>query len=129
MQIALKLLVGLIGLLLGVLGVRWVFSPESAAAEFGIGLGSAAALNTARGDVGGLFIGGALLCAIGLARGEGRWLEAAALLLGCVAAGRTVGLVVDGLTATTLVSIVIELVMLAVLLLAARRMSGAATRP
>ena len=96
MNAVLKGLVALIGLVLALLGVRWVFAPEGAAAEQGLGLGGVVALSTARGDVGGLFLGGALLCAIGLVRGDGRWLQAAALLLGCVAAGRTVGVVADG---------------------------------
>jgi len=123
MQIALKVLVGLIGLLLGVLGVRWMFAPASVAAELGISLGDAVALNTARGDVGGLFIGGALLCGIGLARANGGWLQAAALLLGCVAAGRAIGIVVDGFTPQAAVAIAVELAMLAVLLLAAKRVA------
>jgi hypothetical protein len=125
MQIALKVLVGLIGLLLGVLGVRWVFAPESVAAELGIGLSGAVALNTARGDVGGLFIGGALLCGLALARGDGHPLRAAALLLGCVAAGRTVGIATDGFAPESATAIAVELAMIAVLLLAARRMPGA----
>ena len=123
MQIALKVLVGLIGLLLASLGVRWVFAPASIAAELGITLGDATAFNTARGDLGGLFIAGALLCALGLVRDDGRWLQSIALVLGCVAAGRFVGVVADGFTPTAGVSIAVELVMLTVLLLAARRIS------
>ncbi len=124
MQIALKVLVALIGLLLGALGVRWVFAPASAAAELGIGLGSAVALNTARGDVGGLFIGGAILCGFGVARGNANSLHAAALLLACVAAGRTVGIIADGFAPQSATSIVVELVMIALLLLAARQLPG-----
>ena len=125
MQIVLKGLVAAIGLLLGVLGLRWLFAPESAAAELGITLGGAVALNTARGDVGGLFIGGAVLCGLGLARGDGRWLQAAALLLACVAAGRVVGIASDGFAPQSGVAIAVELAMIALLLLAARRLPGA----
>lgn len=125
MTAVLKGLVALIGLLLAVLGLRWVFAPESAATELGMTLGSAVALNNARGDIGGLFIGGAILCLLGLARGDGRWLQAAALLLGCVAAGRVVGVVVDGFAPQSGVAIAVELVWLALLLFTASRMAPA----
>lgn len=123
-----KGLVGLIGLVLGVLGLRWVFAPEGAAGELGMTLGGAVALNNARGDIGGLFIAGALLCLLGLARGDGRWLQAAALLLGCVAAGRMVGVAVDGFAPQSGVAIAVELVMLALLLFTASRMAPANRR-
>ena len=125
MTTALKGIVAVIGLLLGLLGVRWVFAPESAAAELGITLGSAVALNNARGDLGGLFIGSALLCFLGLARGDGRWLQAAALLLGCVAAGRCVGIALDGFAPASGVAIAVELVWLSLLLFTATRMAAA----
>ncbi|MEX2208497.1 MAG: hypothetical protein WEF50_19940 [Myxococcota bacterium] len=128
MTAVLKGLVALIGLLLGVLGLRWVFAPEGAATELGITLGGAVALNTARGDIGGLFVGGAVLCLLGLARGDGRWLQAGALLLGCVAAGRMVGVVVDGLAPQSGVAIAVELAMIALLLLTASRMAPASRR-
>jgi hypothetical protein len=53
-------------------------------------------------------------------------LQAAALLLGCVAAGRTVGLVADGFASETVTAIVVEVIMIAVLLLTARRMTSPA---
>jgi hypothetical protein len=125
MTTLLKGIVGLIGLLLGALGLRWVFAPEGAAAELGMTLGSAVALNNARGDIGGLFIAGALLCLLGLARGDGRWLQAAALLLGCVASGRVIGVVVDGFTPQSGLAIAVELVWLGLLLFTASRMAPA----
>jgi hypothetical protein len=125
MLIALKLLVGLIALMLGSVGLRWMFAPASVAADLGITLGDAVALNTGRGDLGGMFIAGALLCGFGVARENGGWLQAVALLLGCVASGRAVGILSDGFTPQAGVSIAVELVMLAVLLLTARRMTNA----
>jgi len=124
MQIALKILVGVVALLLGALGVRWMFAPVSAAAEFAISLDNARALNVARGDLGGMFIAGALLCALGLVRTDGRWLRPVAVVLGCVAAGRVVGVVADGYTPTAGISIATEVVMSTVLLLAAGRIGA-----
>jgi hypothetical protein len=125
MTMLLKGLVAVIGILMSVLGLRWVFAPESAAADLGITLGGAVGMNSARGDLGGLFIAGALFCFLGLARRDGRWLQAAALLLACVAVGRAIGIFVDGFASQSGVAIAIELVWLGVLLFTAARMASA----
>ncbi len=124
MLIALKVVVGFIGLILGVgLGLRWMFVPESVGAELGITLGDIAALSTARADLGGMFLGAGTLCALGLRSGEGRWLQAAAVLVGAVAVGRALALVVDGYAPQMLVFLVVELLMLGALLTTAARMA------
>ena len=127
MAMVLKVLVGVVALLLALLGVRWMFMPESAAVELGIVLGSAEALNTARGDLGGMFLAAAGLCALGLRSGDGRWLQAVAAVIGCVAVGRLVGIVLDGFSATAGTSIAVEVVMVAILLSAARPPAASAT--
>ena len=128
MAIALKVAVGLIGLLLGLFGVQWMFSPETIAATQGIGLDGIAALNNARGDLGGMFISATVLCALGLVTRDGRWLQALAVVLGCIALGRAVGMIADGFATTSLTPMIVELVMLGVLLLAAR-LPGQAEKP
>lgn len=120
MAMALKGLVGLTGLLLAVMGVRWMFAPVATADELGITLDGVAALNTARGDLGGMFIAGAALCAIGLRTGVGQWLQAVAVLIGCVALGRVVGMATDGFSTSSLTPFIVELLMVSVLLAAAR---------
>jgi hypothetical protein len=127
MALVLKILVGVVALLLALLGVRWMFMPESVAVELGIVLGSAEALNTARGDLGGMFLAAAGLCALGLRSGDGRWLQAVAAVIGCVAVGRLVGIVLDGFSATAGTSIAVEVVMVAILLSAARPPAASAT--
>ena len=124
MLITMKVVVGLIGLILGVvLGLRWMFAPESIGAELGITLGDIAALSTARADLGGMFVGAGTLCALGLRSGEARWLQAAAVLIGAVAVGRALGLVVDGYAPQMLVFLIVELVMVGALLAAAGRLA------
>ncbi len=124
MLIAMKVVVGFVGLILGVgLGLRWMFVPESVGAELGITLGDIAALSTARADLGGMFLGAGTLCALGLRSGEGRWLQAAAVLVGAVAVGRALALVVDGYAPQMLVFLVVELLMLGALLTTAARMA------
>lgn len=122
MSNGLKIGVGIIALMLGMLGARWMFMPLGVAGEMGITLGGPLAYNTVRGDLGGMFIAGAILCVQGIRNGEGHWLQAIALVVGCVAVGRTVGLFADGFTGMALVSILVEVVMVAVLLAAARQL-------
>jgi hypothetical protein len=121
-----KVLVGVVAVLFALLGVRWMFMPASVAVDLGIVLGSAEALNTARGDLGGMFLAAAGLCALGLRTGDGRWLQAVAALVGCVALGRLVGIALDGFSPTAGMSIAVELVMVAILLSAARPPAGSA---
>lgn len=115
-----KIAVWVFAVLFAFLGVRWMFFPESAASEFGITLGNEVAHNTARGDLGGMFVAAAILCGLGVAQGEARWLQAVALLVGCVAVGRCVGIALDGFATGSLMPLLLEIVMVAVLLLAAR---------
>ncbi len=125
MAIALKVLIGVFTLLLAALGAQWMFSPESVASQSGMTLGSAVALNTARGDIGGFLIMSAAFGALGLATGERRWLQSLALAMGCVALGRIVGLVSDGFEAANIPPLGIEIFMVGTLLLAARTPSDA----
>ncbi len=125
MAIALKVGVGIIGLLFALLGLSWMFTPSATAADLGITLGDAVALNTARGDLGGMFLAAALLCGWGLRSGDGRWLQAVAVLVASVALGRSLGIAIDGFAAPSAIAISLELVIVAVLLLAARRPAAA----
>ncbi len=127
MRIALNVGVGITALLLGFLGVRWMFAPESIALEQGVTLQGLSALSLAREDLGGFFVGAALLCALGLRAGQGQLLNAAAVLIGAIAVGRTIGLFVDGFHATMALLIGIEIAMVAVLLLSARRSASEPT--
>lgn len=120
MSMSLKVMTGIVGGLFGVLGLRWMFAPVSIAGEQGVELTSAVALNTARGDLGGLFLAGAILCAMGLRSGDGRWLQAVALVVGCIAFGRVVGMIVDGFAVPSLAAFSVEVVMVGILLAAAR---------
>ena len=120
MRIALNVGVGITALLLAYLGVRWMFAPESIALEQGITLQGLPALSLARADLGGFFVGAALLCALGLRARQGELLNAVAVLIGAIAVGRTIGLVADGFHGTMALFVGIEIAVVAILLLAAR---------
>ena len=98
-----------------------MFAPEAIAAEQGVMLHGLPALSLARADLGGFFLGSALLCALGLRPGHSQLLNGAAVLVGAIAVGRTIGLVADGFDATLAAIVGIEIAMVALLVLAARQ--------
>jgi hypothetical protein len=114
LTLALKILTGLFTLIFLALGIQWMFTPEAAAGRLGIELVGPAALNTARGDLGGLFIAGCILIGLGLRTGEPRWLQAAAVIIASVATGRVVGLVSDGFAEQSAMALSVEIVMILV---------------
>jgi hypothetical protein len=120
MRTALNVGVGMTALLLAFMGACWMFAPEAIAAQHGVKLDGVPALSLARADLGGFFLGSALLCALGLRPGHSQLLTAAAVLLGAVAVGRTIGLVADDFDLALAGAVGIEIVMVALLAVAAR---------
>ncbi len=119
MRVALNILVGLVGLLMLVLGVQWLTDPLATAARLGITLQGADAFSTARGDIAGMFIGGALMALLGLLTRNSAWLLALAVMLASIAAGRVVGFFLDGPAEPSVQAFFAELLMAAVLVLKA----------
>ncbi|MEW5916342.1 MAG: MBL fold metallo-hydrolase [Gemmatimonadota bacterium] len=76
-------------------GYFWLF-PASAAARLGLAVAAPGGLTALRADVGGLFLGLALLCGAAFRTRQRPWFLAAAALLGAVATGRLVGMLLDG---------------------------------
>jgi hypothetical protein len=113
MSIVLKGMVGITGLLLAYLGVQWIFTPVAIAGTLGLALDGAPAFNAARGSIGGPLLGNAVLCALGLVTNQGRYLFAAAILIGCVFAGRVIGIVTDGPAQSSVTAVVVEVIMIA----------------
>ena len=116
MQIAIKVVVGLIALLLLFMGVNLMFiDPAGAAAGFNVTPLGADGLNTLRGDLGGMFVSGGVLLVLGIIQQKAQWFYAAAILMGLIALGRLVGFVVDGGPSdVTMPAFIAELVFVAV---------------
>src|SRR5258705_12359595 len=105
-----RLFTGLLGILLaGPFALPWVFSPEAASAEQGITLFGPSALSHMRGDTGGAFLAVGLLALLGLFRKEPGYLEAVALIMVCIVAGRLYGVAVDGFDPKVGVAMAVEL--------------------
>lgn len=118
----LRLIVGVIGVLALLVAARLWVGPEAPAAALGLKADGLLGLATLRADVGGFFAAGGLFALAGAIRGEGRLLTPPALLLGLALAGRLVTVAMDGYAPAMLPPMVIEAVLVAILLLARRRL-------
>lgn len=118
----LRVIVGVIGVLALVVAARLWVGPEAPAAALGLKADGLLGLATLRADVGGFFAAGGLFALAGAIRGEGRLLTPPALLLGLALAGRLVTVAMDGYAPAMLPPMVIEAVLVAILLLARRRL-------
>jgi len=120
-----KIIPGLVALLFLVMGVNCVLDPMAGAAQMAIAPIGPEGLSTIRGDLGGLFLGSALLLVLGIWREQGTWLVAVAVFMLVIAAGRVVGFVLDGAPGqTTLTAFGFEIVIAVGLLYASRRLEA-----
>ena len=123
MVLALRLVIGAFALLFLVMGAGFLLDPLGSAAGLAVTPEGTHGLNTLRGDMAGLFLGSALLLILGLVKREAAWLLAVAVLMVMIAVGRLLGFVMDGSPVqATLVAFGFEVVIAAVLLLAAKKL-------
>lgn len=118
----LRALVGLIGVLALLVAARLWIGPEAPAAALGLKADGLLGLATLRADVGGFFAAGGLFALAGAIRGEGRLLTPPAVLLSLALTGRILTVAVDGYAAPMLPPMIIEFVLVAILLIARRRL-------
>jgi hypothetical protein len=105
-----RIAAALLGLLLALpFALRWLLAPAAASAEQGIALSGPAALSHMRGDTGGAFFAVGALALLGLWRREPGYLEAVALVMVCIVAGRLLGIALDGFDARVGVALAVEL--------------------
>jgi|TARA_B110000908_G_scaffold67172_1_gene81249 hypothetical protein len=120
MEKGLRIAVVLIGasMLLGAVG--FMFSPEAMEAQFSVVASRVDGMGTLRGDLGGLFLTLAVFTLYGSRPGKSAWLAVPVVFMLTVLLGRTVHILIDGLSEPAIRSTVIEIIGL-VLLEAARR--------
>ena len=118
-QSVLRVLAGLVGAVFLLMGLTFLLAPGRLMVQFGVFPSSNAGFSTLRGDLGGLFLGAALLTLAGVVRASRQWLSVSALFIGLVAFGRILSLLFDGFSSEALQALVAELVMVGVLLSAA----------
>jgi hypothetical protein len=124
-QLAARLFVGLFVLIAGLgVGARWLFTPDAVAAEMGIGLDGPIAYNQVRGDMGGVFVALAVVCAYGLFRSRPEWLRAGAVLTAGVVLGRAFGTLMNGFAPEIGVAMLVESLAVAALVYCAQSMES-----
>ncbi len=124
MTMGLKIACGLYGLLMAMLGSRWVFAFDGIAEEWMVQALGAQGMNNLVADMSALFLGTAIMIALGLRRGQSIWLLAAALLMAIAAAGRLYGFATVGYVPEVLVSLVLEIASAVLLFVTHKRLSG-----
>lgn len=119
-----RIAVGLFGLLFAVLGLGFWLQPDVAAARLNLDALGLGGLSTLRADMGGLFIGLALLCLGGAWRKQ-RWMAlSAALVFAAIVVGRLIGVALDGWADGAAVSLAVEVAALAALMLYVRSLKA-----
>ena len=113
----------LLGLVLALpFALRWLFAPEAMAAEQNITLFGPSALSHMRGDTGGAFFAVGVLAVLGVFRKEPGYLEAVALIMAGIVAGRLYGIAVDGFDPRVGVAMAVEIAIAAVTYTTARQL-------
>lgn len=118
----------LMGVVLAVpFALRWVFTPVPMSAEAGISLSGPAAFSHMRGDTGGAFFAVGALLLLGLFRREPGYLEAVALIMVGIVAGRLIGIALDGFLPQIGIAMAVELVTAAAAFATARQIRSQST--
>jgi len=117
----LRLVVALPGIFFVVTGLRWVVSPTSVAAEFGMPVLEGVGLSTQIGDLGSFFVACGLFVLIGLVTQKRSWFYASAMLLCFTALFRVLAWLLHGASFTADM-IIVEIAISCLLLFAASRL-------
>lgn len=120
MKIAMRIVVGVVGLFNLMLGLGFLFTPARLAQQFALMPLGAQGLASLRADFTAFFLTGAVFALIGAWRADGRPLLVPLMLLGTALTGRAVGIAFDGTGPGTFAPMIAEAFMIAVLQLARR---------
>lgn len=120
-----KVAVTAVALLFAAIGMGFWFTPRAMGQRFHIDAVGAAGMETLRADLGGLFIGLALLCLIGAWK-ENMALRAALVVLASVVTGRMAAVLAGGMSDGTVPSLALEAAAMAAIGVAKRTPAKAA---
>jgi uncharacterized membrane protein (GlpM family) len=122
MNIALRAIVLLFGVLFIVTGLRWLLAPAGVAPEFGLVLSSGVGLSSQIGDMSAFFLTLGVSILMGLTTGRAIWYYPPMILLSLTAVGRVLAwLLHDAALATGLIAP--EVIVALILLIASRRLA------
>jgi uncharacterized membrane protein (GlpM family) len=121
-NIALRAIVLLFGVLFIVTGLRWLLAPAGVAPEFGLVLSSGVGLSSQIGDMSAFFLTLGVSILMGLTTGRAIWYYPPMILLSLTAVGRILAwLLHDAALATGLIAP--EVIVALILLIASRRLA------
>ncbi len=112
--------VALAAVLFAAVGLGFLAAPSELAAALGLESTGPEGLVALRAELGGLFLGMALLCGAGLSARRRSWLAAAAAMLGAIAFGRVAGWLFNGGSDGGVLWLVIEMAVITSLILVLR---------
>ena len=122
MNIALRAIVLLFGVLFIVTGLRWLLAPAGVAPEFGLVLSSGVGLSSQIGDMSAFFLTLGVSILMGLTTRRAIWYYPPMILLSLTAVGRILAwLLHDAALATGLIAP--EVIVALILLIASRRLA------
>jgi hypothetical protein len=122
MNIALRAIVLLCGVLFIVTGLRWLLAPAGVAPEFGLALSSGVGLSSQIGDMSAFFLTLGVCILLGLTTRRAIWYYPPMILLSLTAVGRTLAwLLHDAALAMNLIAP--EVIVALILLIASRRLA------
>lgn len=121
MEKALRIVVGVPGVLFVVQGLGWVFRPAQTAEQLGMPLLDGVGRSTQMGDLGSFFLSLGVMILLGVTTQRATWLRAAGLLLGVTAVLRLLAFASHD-AALPVHFIAVEVLVAALLLFAASRL-------
>ena len=124
MNKGIKIFIGLLSIPLFVLGLKTMFDPTSMIEKWGMDPLGLTGLNSLRSMFPGILVGGGLMMQMGIWKKNTTWFLAAALLMGVVAFGRILSFAIDGFDPASVPPTVVELLALAVLVFADKKLGG-----
>jgi hypothetical protein len=122
MDKGIRIVVVVMGLLALLAGLGFIFTPTQMEAEFSVVASRVDGLGTIRGDLGGMFLMAAGFILYGSRPGNSAWLVVPIVLLITVLFGRTVHIIVDGISQPAIRSTLVEIFALLFLDFARRRL-------
>ena len=115
-----RFIVTLAAVLFAGLGLELWVAPEQAAHRLGLDVVRAGGVSALRADLGGLFVGLALLCGAAAWTKRRSWIIAAALVLVAIVFGRSIGWISNGSLGDDVFELIIELTVIGGLVVSAR---------
>lgn len=121
MNLLIKICTIIVAVIFVASGLQWAVIPAEAGAPLGLTLPDGIGASSMLGDVGGFFMGGGIMVALGLKTKNPTWFHATAILAATAAVYRIIAWAAHG-APLTISFIVIEILMTIILILAAKKL-------